>query len=491
MKRSRFLPSAVAVALIAGAPAVGTAQQDDYRDQSRAAQSQRDRDGGTIRGRVSEVDQDNNRLTIRTQDGEERTIRVNNQTDITRNNRDIDLDQLDQGDQVSVRTREDGSVARQIQVGQARDRQERQQFERQDRRQGQQQRFGQRDDDRFQTQRDRDQFERRGQQQRFDQRDEQFQTQRGPDRFNRRGQQDWQQERYGQYGQRDEQFRDARDPYAQQQQQQFRDPYAQQQYGQAQRAQRYEQFGQRDEYRQRFERDRETYRQRRQEGETGGLGVALQETRRREGAVVTRVHQGSPADQAGLRSGDLIVVVDDQYIQEPEDVADAITDKRPGERVRLIVERNGREQPVTAQLGSRVEALRSQAQFGPQQQQQFGQYGQPGQPGFPQAYDQRFQQYGQYQQRQQQPGWRGPAMGAPYAQEQRYGQAFRGDQYGAGVDQPQYRDTRDQFRGQYRDTGDQDQYRDTRDQFRDTRDQFRDQRERFDRRGGQPDARYY
>lgn len=41
---------------------------------------------------------------------------------------------------------------------------------------------------------------------------------------------------------------------------------------------------------------------------TGGIGIGIEETE--EGVLVTYVHPGSPAEQAGLRQGDVIVEVD-------------------------------------------------------------------------------------------------------------------------------------------------------------------------------------
>lgn len=38
--------------------------------------------------------------------------------------------------------------------------------------------------------------------------------------------------------------------------------------------------------------------------------------------------EGARPIASGLRSGDLIVVVDDEYIRNPEDIAETITDKR-------------------------------------------------------------------------------------------------------------------------------------------------------------------
>ena len=50
---------------------------------------------------------------------------------------------------------------------------------------------------------------------------------------------------------------------------------------------------------------------------------------------------GGPAAAAGLRAGDVIVSVGGKAVREPDDVAAAIQDRRPGERVAIEIERGG------------------------------------------------------------------------------------------------------------------------------------------------------
>jgi S1-C subfamily serine protease len=75
--------------------------------------------------------------------------------------------------------------------------------------------------------------------------------------------------------------------------------------------------------------------------------------RTERGAVVLRVVAGSGADEAGLRQGDVILAVADQRVGGPEDVGAAIRRFRPGDRVVLRIEREGRERDVTVTLGTR------------------------------------------------------------------------------------------------------------------------------------------
>ncbi len=75
--------------------------------------------------------------------------------------------------------------------------------------------------------------------------------------------------------------------------------------------------------------------------------------RTERGAVVLRVVAGSGADEAGLRQGDVILAVADRRVAGPEDVGAAIRRFRPGDRVTVRVERQGRERDVTVTLGTR------------------------------------------------------------------------------------------------------------------------------------------
>jgi putative serine protease PepD len=83
------------------------------------------------------------------------------------------------------------------------------------------------------------------------------------------------------------------------------------------------------------------------------LGVSTAPTASGGGAEVGSVNGGSPAQRAGAEIGDIVVEVDGARINQPEDIATAIADNRPGDRITMKVRRNGQERTLTVTLGNR------------------------------------------------------------------------------------------------------------------------------------------
>jgi len=82
----------------------------------------------------------------------------------------------------------------------------------------------------------------------------------------------------------------------------------------------------------------------------GFLGVVTEED---NGAKIKEVTKGSAAEKAGLREGDIITKVDDDKIEDPEDLSDAIGDHKAGEKVSINFLRDKKQQKITVQLGNR------------------------------------------------------------------------------------------------------------------------------------------
>jgi putative serine protease PepD len=72
------------------------------------------------------------------------------------------------------------------------------------------------------------------------------------------------------------------------------------------------------------------------------------------GAVgITEVRAGTPAAEAGLRSGDTITSVDGKSISAADALTSAISAKKPGDTVSITYSRGGQSHTVKIQLASR------------------------------------------------------------------------------------------------------------------------------------------
>ncbi len=69
------------------------------------------------------------------------------------------------------------------------------------------------------------------------------------------------------------------------------------------------------------------------------------------GALVAEPQSGSPADKAGIKSGDVIVSVNGEAVEDARNLARRISSLSPGTSVRLGIVRNGREDTLTLTLG--------------------------------------------------------------------------------------------------------------------------------------------
>jgi putative serine protease PepD len=70
-------------------------------------------------------------------------------------------------------------------------------------------------------------------------------------------------------------------------------------------------------------------------------------------AEIMNVVDGSPADRAGLRVGDVVIEVDGRRITTGDALRSAIAAKQPGAQMRLTVRRGGDEREIEVELGER------------------------------------------------------------------------------------------------------------------------------------------
>lgn len=88
--------------------------------------------------------------------------------------------------------------------------------------------------------------------------------------------------------------------------------------------------------------------------EQGFLGISLgNRTDGGSGAVIGEVTPDSPAADAGLRVGDIVLEVNDQPITGDTSLVAIIRDSAPGDEIDIVVERDGAQRTLTATLATR------------------------------------------------------------------------------------------------------------------------------------------
>jgi len=85
------------------------------------------------------------------------------------------------------------------------------------------------------------------------------------------------------------------------------------------------------------------------------LGV-ITEKKEAAGVTVREVSEGSAADKAGIKAGDVITRVDADRISEPQDLFGKIGEYDPGDKITVTYLRNGKENKATVTLGERKDA---------------------------------------------------------------------------------------------------------------------------------------
>ncbi len=97
----------------------------------------------------------------------------------------------------------------------------------------------------------------------------------------------------------------------------------------------------------------------------GWMGVAIQNVtkelaeyykiKEEKGVYVAKVYEGDPADKAGIRPGDVIVMVNDKIIESSRDLSLTIAGSSVGEKVNVKLIREGKEKIIKVKLGKMPE----------------------------------------------------------------------------------------------------------------------------------------
>ncbi|GMV54629.1 MAG: hypothetical protein AMXMBFR6_04340 [Betaproteobacteria bacterium] len=103
----------------------------------------------------------------------------------------------------------------------------------------------------------------------------------------------------------------------------------------------------------------------------GWVGVEIQEITpelaesfglpAQQGALVSGVMRGSPADQAGIRPGDAIVAIQGKAVGDAKGMLNLIAGLAPGDKATLTLRRNGKQLDVPVEVGRRPVMKRTKA----------------------------------------------------------------------------------------------------------------------------------
>ncbi|WP_415646542.1 S1C family serine protease [Stackebrandtia soli] len=85
------------------------------------------------------------------------------------------------------------------------------------------------------------------------------------------------------------------------------------------------------------------------EVERAFFGVSVTDVSGGEGALVTGVQEDSPADEAGIEQGDVILELDGEQVAAAADLVSTVQSHRPGETMAVTFSRNGGE-PTTVDV---------------------------------------------------------------------------------------------------------------------------------------------
>lgn len=95
------------------------------------------------------------------------------------------------------------------------------------------------------------------------------------------------------------------------------------------------------------------------------IGVGLQDLTKdlanyfnlksQDGALISYVYPGSPAEKAGLRQGDVILKIGDKTIKNSNDVTEIVSKQKIGDKLVILISRNGMTQYITVEIAKKPE----------------------------------------------------------------------------------------------------------------------------------------
>jgi len=81
------------------------------------------------------------------------------------------------------------------------------------------------------------------------------------------------------------------------------------------------------------------------------------------GVVVSEVQKGGPADQAGLKSDDVIIAIDGKAVENGDDLVARVADTPVGNSIKIAVDRGSKRMDFDVTVGDRAEVWRDDPRF--------------------------------------------------------------------------------------------------------------------------------
>jgi serine protease Do len=107
----------------------------------------------------------------------------------------------------------------------------------------------------------------------------------------------------------------------------------------------------------------------------GRIGVVVQDVDaslansfkldRPRGALVAAVEEGGPAEQGGVKPGDVVLEIDGKPIEQSNQLSNAVAKTRPGSDTELTVWRGGKQRELTVKVATLADPDQQQAQVKP------------------------------------------------------------------------------------------------------------------------------
>lgn len=83
-----------------------------------------------------------------------------------------------------------------------------------------------------------------------------------------------------------------------------------------------------------------------------------------DGIYIQQVEEGSPAEEAGIKDGDVILRFNGEEVESLNSFRYEVASRKPGEKVSVLIWRNGKEIKLSVELGSRPQMAQSEESTG-------------------------------------------------------------------------------------------------------------------------------